>query len=621
MQSKGNFLSDNEDILFHLKKRVNFHELFKWCPAEEKEAFSITSGEDFQNTWLEVLNTFGEYSGSTVHSNADAVSKENLHLSKEGEVEFPPAISENVSKFVELGGPGIGVSPQYSGMGGCSAVIFAMSEMIARACPSTMLNVSWFSAIAEIVYKYGNDKVKEEFIPQIASGSFSGSMALTEPDAGSDLSNIRSYGEDQGNGTWKIFGTKQFITNGSGQVCLVLAKNAKGAKGLKTMNLFLVPRIMDGRQNFKITKLEEKPGIHGSATCAMEFDGSIGYLLGENGKGFNYMTDLMNEARIAVGFQGLGLLEATCRMAHEFAEQRKTFGKAIAKHELVAEKLFDMEVDTKAFRSLCYQAAYYDSLIKYGEIKLRTEDSKLSDDEKKEIKRKVSYYKRNLRSWTPLIKYWCGEKTFEQARLNLQIHGGYGYSVEYKPEWWVRESLILSIYEGTSQIQALMCLKDTFKDIMRRPTEFAEMALGTRWKRIRERDPVRKKVYKMRQIYNSALLSILLQLVKENARDTIDSNESAGIIQILKILARNIVKFENMSPALLHAERLTKMKSIVGMARCLLWDAKVDPTRTRLAEEFIDRKTPILASLKAEIDADHKIFRERFHEINTSAPK
>ena len=127
----------------------------------------------------------------------------------------------------------------------------------------------------------------------------------------------------------KIFGSKQFISNGNGGISLVLTQNEKGATGFKSMSLFVVPKDIDGQANYTISKIEEKPGLHGSATCAIQFDGSKGWFLGENGKGFSYMLHLMNEARLAVGFQGLGLMEACYRLAKDYSDQRMSWNKPL----------------------------------------------------------------------------------------------------------------------------------------------------------------------------------------------------------------------------------------------------------------------------------------------------
>lgn len=612
MQVKGNFLADNAEITWFLKERVDFKELFEWVPQEQKEALSVASWEEYRDTWLDILATIGEYAGTSLQSNASTVEKEDLKL-QDGEVVFPKAIAENINLYKEIGGPPLTVNCKYGGLSAPILVELASSELISRACPSTHLNVIWYGSIAQIIEKFGSDELKEEYIPKIADGTYSGSMALTEPDVGSDLANVRTYGEEKDDGTWEITGAKQFISNGNGQVSLVLAKNAKGAKGLKSLNLFLVPRVIDGKANFTISKIEEKPGLHGSATCALEFDRSKGWLLGKNGEGFIYMLHLMNEARIAVAFQGLGLMEASFRLAKDFASQRKAFGVPIEQHEAIAERLLDMEVEIAGLRSISYQSGSYASQIELGERILK--DKSLDPKEREKISKKVAHLNKRLRDWTPLVKWIAGERSFSLTREVLQIHGGYGFTTEYKPEWLLRESLILSIYEGTSQIQALMCLKDTLKQVMRDPTGFAEIALGVRLKGLSEKNTLKRKVHKMRQILNSSILAVLFRLVKENARHQYQANKQGDILKLIKSLSKDILNFDNISPALQSAERICEIKAIVATARCLVWDAEQEPSREWIAIRFMNKYLPTLQKLKDEIEVDDPVFKERLAQV------
>ncbi len=607
MKAKGNFYKDNPDIEFHLKRRTPMKEIYSWLPADIKEGLGIESGEEYSNMWLDILNTMGEYSGSTLASNAPEVEKQDLEL-KGNEVIFPPAISENIDTYKEIGGCALTTGYKYGGLNAPMMVELISDELISRACPSTMLNICWFGSIGNIIEKYGTEEQKQEWCTAIAEGRASGSMSLTEPDVGSDLANVRSYGNKQDDGSWELYGNKQFISNGCGEISLVLAKNGKTTKGLKSLCLFLVPRKIEGKHNFNIVKVEEKPGLHGSATCALEFDGSKAWLIGKEGEGFLYMLDLMNEARIAVGFQGLGLMEACIRLSKDFADQRIAFDKPISEHELIAEKILDMDVETKAFRSLLYQAAYYASLVTTGEAYLKTE--KLSDKERAETEKKIANYNKRLREWTPAIKWWSGEKGWVHARTALQIHGGYGFTTEYKPEWWVRESLILSIYEGTSQIQGLMTIKDTMKDIIRRPREFIEIALGTRWKAMAESNPLKKKIHQMRQIVNSSLVTILFRIVKANANSEYDTKSSSDIMAMIKFLTGNMTKMDKLSPALLHAERICEMKAIIAQSRCALWDAEIDSSRQWIAERFINKYYPVVLQRQKEIELDDPILNE-----------
>ncbi len=607
---KDNFFGDNVDIQFHLQKRVDFAALFALIPPEEKAAMDVDNADDFKNVWLETLSSLGELCGSQFAVNAGKVEQEDLQLDLvSGDVTLGLTMQQNIRALRDIGACGMGISPEYGGIGGPFIAEVASGELISRACPSTYLNAVWYAPIAHVLESFASDEIKQTYIPRIASGEISGSMALTEPDAGSDLGAIRTYGEKQADGSWRLYGTKRFISNGDAAISLVLAKNQKGAQGLKALNLYLVERKVDGKPNFLVTKLEEKVALHGSATCELQFDGAKAILIGKEGEGFRYMSLLMNVARVAVGFQGLGMMDAIWRLAADYAQQRRAMGKPIARHELIAEKLLDMEVEVKAFRSLCYQAAFYMTLVNWTEKKLGA--AGLADDERTQLERSLGMYQKRVRNWTPLIKWWCGERTVAHARTAMQILGGYGYTKEYRAEWWLREALILPIYEGTSQIQALMCIKDTLKSVIRQPTAFIEVALGLKVAALSQTDPLVRKLNRMKQTLNSAVVAILFKMVKENVRSSFSEVKPSDVLRLVKILAKDLVKFENLSPALLHAERVCEMKALVAMGNCLIRDAATDPSRRWVAERFINKSLPAMVRLKAEIEIDEPVLAQR----------
>jgi alkylation response protein AidB-like acyl-CoA dehydrogenase len=608
MSKRGNFFTDTPDLQFHLTEMMDWEQVFKWITPEERQAVSANTWQEYRDTWIEVLKTIGEICANTIAPNAVKVEKEELKLQPNGDVIFGPALMENMRVLKEAGAPAIGIHPKYGGLGGPFFVELMLGEMIARACPSTYLNCVWFSPIAHLIEAFGDETTRNEIIPHIAAGEWSGSMSLTEPDCGSDLAAMRTYGDKQPDGSWKIYGTKRFISNGCGQMSLVLAKNGKTAEGLKSLSLFLVMRKLDGATNYQVTKLEEKVGLHGSATCELQFDGSRATLLGKEGEGFLYMLRLMNDARIAVGLQGLGLMDGAWRLAAEYAGQRKAWGKTIDKHELIAEMLLDMEVEHRSFRSLCYQAAFCKTMAYFGEKLLLTN---LAGSERSEVEKQLKAYDKQVRKWTPLIKWFVGEKSYVHARMGLQIHGGYGFTTEYRAEWYVRESLILALYEGTSQIQALMCIKDTMKDIIRRPTQFIEVAFGQRWKGLREADPSRKQLYKTKQLFNSAVIGLMFKLVKQNVKTSLSDVKTTDILKMIKIISRDLMKFENISPAMLHAERICEMKTLVAMGNCIVRDVEKSPERRWIAERFFHKALPRMNFLKAEMESDDPVIARR----------
>lgn len=607
MQKKENFYSDNPDIEFHLDHKIEFATLFELATEEDRAAVGATTVEEYVKTWKDTLHAFGEVCGNEIAANQRSVDAQHPEL-KNGDVIMPDVVTSNVGLLNQIGICGLGLPTKFGGIPTPIASEFPIVEIMYRACPSTFLNVTWYAPIARVIDEFGTDSQRERILPRIVSGEWSGNMALTEPDAGSDLSAVRTYGDKQPDGTYKLYGSKRFISNGSGMVSLVLAKRSRGAKGLDGLNLYVCLRKNeDGSNNYEVTKLEEKPGLHGSPTCELKYDGSVAELVGEEGHGFQYMLHLMNEARIAVGFQGLGIMEAVLRLARDYAGQRIAWGRPIAQHELIAEKLLDMEVSTYGLRSLCFQAANALSISIMATVRLR-EAKNLSDADRERLMALKTKYTRRMRRWTPLVKYYSGEMAVFNARECMQIHGGYGYTCEYAPERWVRESLIIPIYEGTSQIQALMCLKDTMKDVIRRPKAFIESALGTKVQVLAERNPLKRKLNKLKQELNASLVAIVFRLLKENMRATFSDVSPSDIRQALKLISRDLVKFENMRPALMHAERITNLRVMISIGDSLIRDAKVDPKRSWIAERWLNRSLPRAAMLHAEIEADEPVF-------------
>ena len=242
-----------------------------------------------------------------------------------------------------------------------------------------------------------------------------------------------------------------------------------------------------------------------------------------------------------------------------------------------------------------------------GEEQLTRDD--LDDAERSKIQKKLAKHRKRIRRWTPLIKWYGGERAVSMAKECVQVHGGYGFTTEYRAEFWYREAMILPIYEGTSQIQALMCVKDTMKEVMRQPKLFVEYYLGHKLKALSESDKLRRNLYKGKQLINTAIVSLLTQLVKVNANPTI--TKASDITKLVGKIGKNLGKMENLSTALLHAERLVEMKALVSMGETLVWDAEADPSRRWIAERFLNKSLPRLNMLKEEMSFVEPVLAER----------
>jgi alkylation response protein AidB-like acyl-CoA dehydrogenase len=387
-------------------------------------------------------------------------------LTPDGGAQSPPHIRDAYEKLREAGLMCLTVSEAYGGYGLPALLNGMFLEMISRADPSLMMVVGLQTGAANDIERYGSDAVKQAYLPRFVSGEVQGCMDLTEPQAGSDLGGIATRATDQSNGTVQIDGQKIFISNGGAEVHLVLARDGDtydDSRGTTNgLSLVLVPRHRDGKPNgVRVTRLERKLGIHGSATCEVLFEGAIGERLGEKGQGFRAMLELMNAARLGVASQALGLSEAALQEAVAYARQRKQFDKPIAEQPLVMTMLAKMAVNTEAVRALLYRTyGLLDRNIARGEALARGD---LSDGERSAVQEEYERDTVRVRLLTPLCKYFSTEICDDVTRDAIQVFGGLGFTLDSDVGKFHADNLIMTIYEGTSEIQASFALKEMGK--------------------------------------------------------------------------------------------------------------------------------------------------------------
>lgn len=363
-------------------------------------------------------------------------------------------------KFIEGGWNGIGCSAEYGGQGLPELLHTATQEMWHAANMSFALCPMLTSGAIEAISHVGSDTQKAIYLPKMTSGEWTGTMNLTEPQAGSDLSAVRSRAVPDGD-HYRIFGQKIFITWGDhdmtdNTIHLVLARTPDAPEGVKGISLFIVPKFLinpDGslgaRNDVHAVSLEHKMGIHASPTCVMAFgdqDGAIGYLVGEENKGLAYMFIMMNEARFKVGLQGLAIGERAYQAAREYAKDRvqgrpvgvKSGDRVtIIHHPDVRRMLMTMKSLNEAMRSLAYVVAKHMDLARHHPDAATRQRHQARVD-----------------LLIPVVKGWLSESGIEVASLGVQIHGGMGFIEESGTCQHLRDSRITAIYEGTTGIQA-----------------------------------------------------------------------------------------------------------------------------------------------------------------------
>lgn len=623
-QPLGNFFRDNEDLLFQFAHGLEWPELVELTEA----GYTLPDGHrnlDEAKAFYEgAMDAVGEFAAREIAPREHAIDRRGTHLDPAtGEVVFSPELEAIYAGMKDLGFYGLCVPRELGGMNAPISLYFVANELIARGDVSVMTHFGFHGGVAQSLLLYalregsatveGGRIVKtrfEEAIRRVASGDAFGCMVLTEPGAGSDLAAIRTRAVER-DGKWFLSGEKIFITSGHGQYGLVLARSEE-APGLKGLSLFLVPRVIerDGRtvKNVTVSKVEEKLGHHGSATVSLVYDESEGELIGRRGQGFELMLALMNSARIGVGVEGIGNAEAAYRAARNYAAERHTMGKPIDQHELVAEKLFEMDLWIRGLRALAFDC------MNAAEMAYRLEIKKLYDPPRDEAGRnrlKAAHhrYARRARRLTPLLKYLSGEKSVTICRDAMQIHGGMGYIDETGIHKRLRDALVLPVYEGTSQIQALMATKDQLLWTTRDPAGFlgrlARARLGSRT----AATPLAREVNRAQAVALGAIETVVLRIFGQKVRSEWEEglkgqNPAAFGRYLTRQFLRNWDVKADFAHGLLHAERLTRMLGDVAIVKALARQAERFPHRKPLAEAFLHRAMLRLESAAREIEAD-----------------
>lgn len=374
---------------------------------------------------------------------------------KDGVVTTAPGFKDAYKQYCEGGWNSVVFSPEHGGQGLPWLVAFSVQEMWQGAnmafglCP--LLN----QGAIEAIEAHASDELKGEYLEKMISGEWTGTMNLTEPQAGSDLAAVKTKAVPDGNEGYRISGQKIFITYGEHDftdniIHLVLARLPDAPEGVKGISLFIVPKFLKNgsRNDVLCTGIEHKLGIHGSPTCTMQYGdvmgdkgGAVGYLVGTANEGLKYMFTMMNNARLSVGLQGVAIAEASYQHALSYAKDRvqgaplskKTGGAVtISEHADVKRMLLSMASQIEAGRAMTYEAALSLDLARGGDAAAQA---------------KVDLM-------TPLVKAWCTDMSVEVTSTGVQIHGGMGFIEETGAAQFYRDARILPIYEGTNGIQS-----------------------------------------------------------------------------------------------------------------------------------------------------------------------
>ncbi len=458
----SNFFTENTDLLFQFDQ-LNIEEIVAITENNFEQAKNFNyAPKDYQDAidnYKKILEIVGDIAGNFVAPRAAEVDIDEAQIVN-GKVVYAKGTREALDQLSKAELMGVTLPREYGGLNFPTTIYIMAIEMISRA-DASLMNLFGLQDISETVNKFGDEDQKKEFLPQFSSGKSTGAMVLTEPDAGSDLQAVKlqAYQDEQGN--WFLRGVKRFITNGGGDILLVLARSEPATKDGRGLSLF----VCYGGDKVKVRRIEHKLGIHGSPTCELQFNDTPAQLIGKRKFGLiKYVMDLMNGARLGVAAQALGISQAAYEEALKYARAREQFGQAIYNIPVVTNMLIDMRVSLETNRSLLYSTSKWVDLRNKLEehIERLKADGKPFTDESARFK-DASKIAALL---TPLTKYVLSEAANKIAYDSLQIHGGAGYMREFSVERLVRDARITNIYEGTSQLQIVAATGGVINDIL-----------------------------------------------------------------------------------------------------------------------------------------------------------
>jgi alkylation response protein AidB-like acyl-CoA dehydrogenase len=602
----SDFFADNADLRWYFDHGIDWESLFEHTSMLDGAEPEFTTWEEARDFWRDIVGLVGQFSAEEIAPYQAEIDTQEITI-VDGTVVMSPRLETIFGKIKQLELHGMCLPRQLGGMNCPLLLYFLSAELLARGDVSVMTHHSFHGGMAMAMLTYSMQEGSTEFdvasrtlvstrfqreISEIVAGDAWGCMDITEPDAGSDMGALRTRGVQAEDGTWTVTGQKIFVTSGHGKYHFVIARteDSEGDDpmvGLHGLSLFLVNTYdeVDGERTWYATmeRLEEKLGHHGSPTVSVSFDGAPAQLVGTRGEGFRQMLLLMNNARIGVGFEAVGLCESAYRMARAYAAQRPSMGKMIDKHEIIADYLREMENDILGLRALAVRAAFNEELSH----RIRMQRDLLTEEGSEEWKAlDVEAKKRTWRSrlTTPLLKFLAAEKAVEIARRALQIHGGVGYTREYGAEKLLRDALVLPIYEGTSQIQALMATKDTLLFITKNPGAFFAAWADAKRRAVAAGDASERGVARLRAAAQAAQVALMQRILRGKLQ-----GRSIGA---WKAALADWDTRTDFAPALLHAERLTRMLADAAIADALWSQVKKDPSRRWILDRHLERALP-----------------------------
>ena len=457
----SNFFSDNQDLLFTLKN-IDLEEVVSVREHDYADAQKFDGSPenyaDAMDNYERVLTVVGDVAGERIAPRSRQIDEEGPKF-ENGVVTYHPLTVKNLEDLRKAGVSGVMLAREYGGLNFPTTIYTMMTEMVSRA-DASLQNLFGLQDIAETISEFGDEDQRQRYLPRFACGEADGAMDLTEPDSGSDLQSVRLKATlDPATGKWYLDGNKRFITNGCAKIHLVLARSVEGSTDGRGLSMFICEKCPE----LVVRRIEHKLGIHGVATCELQYNHVPAELCGQQRRGLTrYVMSLMNGARVAISAQAVGVAEAAYREARKYASEREQFKQSIDKFPAIYDMLARMKTKLTASRALLYETTrIVDLRGVYTHIVDHTPEQATQ-----EIKDKAKYYAKIAAVLTPMSKALSTESANQIAYDCIQIHGGTGYMHDFDAERYYRDARITNIYEGTTQLQVVAAIGGVMQRVL-----------------------------------------------------------------------------------------------------------------------------------------------------------
>lgn len=540
----GNLYKEIPELKFHLNHPLMKHIVeLKERNFADKDNFDYApqNFEDAMDSYQRVLDIAGEICSDIIAPNAEDVDHEGPSVVN-GHVVYAKGTAQNLDALVKAGLMGITLPRKYEGLN-FPIVPYVMCAEMVSSCDAGFTNIWGLQDCAETINEFGSEDQKLRYLPRVSNGETM-AMSLTEPDAGSDLQAVMlkaTYSEKDD--CWYLNGVKRFITNGDGDISLVLARSEEGTKDGRGLSMFIYDKRDGG---VTVRRIENKMGIKGSPTCELVFRNAKAELCGDRKMGLiKYVMSLMNGARLGIVAQSVGLSEAAYREALAYAKDRRQFGNAIIEFPAVYQILGLMKAKLDASRTILYETSRFVDVYKtWGHI---SQERKLEPSEREEMKK----YQKLADALTPVAKGLTSEFCNQNAYDCIQIHGGSGFMKDYTCERIYRDARITSIYEGTTQLQVVAAIR--------------HVTTGTYLNLMRD--------------YEKGTIIPELEDICETVKGMTDTYEQT-VSEVLAYKNNEYIEF--------HARRMVEMAGYLVMSHLLILDASREKKFRNSAKIFVE---------------------------------